>query len=468
MTAQLKRIIVGLIAALLLILASVATYRLILELRALQQVQLQRAELQDVKYGLLDAEVWVEQVSAILAERIEQFELTEQNRPQIKRHLEVVLDRMLAEIEQILRRRNAEGDNWIDRVQGSLRQGVQDWLVDFDQLRARVPVYADALLKELDRPETRREIQHQLLQAIQQAANATLTRVDRSLQQQILQTYDCASTAGCISRLAQIADARQARARIDALWVLGCVSLLFLLAWRTPGQAFAAPEDPGASRDSLGSSIVAPPPKGPGAPRRRALAPELMLILSLATLLLLAAGVMTPMIEVEARIDELRLSLLGQPVVFADQVLYFQSKSILDLVQVLTAARALDMILVAVLVVLFSLVFPAAKVVASLLYYTDLRGLRSRALVRFFALRSGKWSMADVLVVAILMAYVGFDGLISSQLAELGEAARQVDLISTNGTRLQLGFFLFLAFVLASLLLSALLEALSPPSRRAS
>ena len=170
MTAQLKRIIVGLIAALLLILASVATYRLILELRALQQVQLQRAELQDVKYGLLDAEVWVEQVSAILAERIEQFELTEQNRPQIKRHLEVVLDRMLAEIEQILRRRNAEGDNWIDRVQGSLRQSVQDWLVDFDQLRARVPVYADALLEELDRPETRREIQHQLLQAIEQAA----------------------------------------------------------------------------------------------------------------------------------------------------------------------------------------------------------------------------------------------------------------------------------------------------------
>ncbi|MCF7979534.1 MAG: paraquat-inducible protein A, partial [Chromatiaceae bacterium] len=190
-----------------------------------------------------------------------------------------------------------------------------------------------------------------------------------------------------------------------------------------------------------------------------------MLMLATATLVLLSAGVMTPMIEVEARIDELSLSLLGKPVVFTDQVLYFQSKSILDLVQVLTATGASDMILVAGLVVLFSLIFPTAKIMASLIYYTDLKGWRSRALVRFFALRSGKWSMADVLVVAILMAYIGFDGLISSQLAELSGLGRQVDLLTTNGTNLQLGFFLFLAFVIASLFLSAMLEARAPRSR---
>jgi len=185
-------------------------------------------------------------------------------------------------------------------------------------------------------------------------------------------------------------------------------------------------------------------------------------MLSMATLLLLAAGVMTPMIEVEARIDELSLSLLGKPLVFTDQVLYFQSKSILDLVRVLTATGDADMLLVALLVVLFSLIFPAAKILASLIYYSNPRGWRSLRLVRFFALRSGKWSMADVLVVAILMAYMGFDGLISSQLAELSSRGQPLDLLSTNGTSLQLGFFLFLAFVIASLFLSALLEARAP------
>jgi hypothetical protein len=168
------------------------------------------------------------------------------------------------------------------------------------------------------------------------------------------------------------------------------------------------------------------------------------------------------MIEVEARIDELSLSLLGRPVVFSDQVLYFQSKSILDLVQVLAATGTADMLLVAVLVVLFSLIFPAAKIVAGALYYADYRRLRTHAAIRFFALRSGKWSMADVLVVALFMAYIGFDGMIASQLAELSGTEGRVAIITTNGTRLQLGFFLFLAFVIASLVLSSLLEARAP------
>ncbi|WP_242479012.1 paraquat-inducible protein A [Lamprobacter modestohalophilus] len=487
MPARLQRISVALVSAVLLIGAVMSTAQLIRELRTLQRTQVQRAELQDVKYGLLDAEVWVRQISAILAEQIEQFELTEQNRPQIKRNLEVVLDRMLSEVEQVLRRRNAAGDSWVDRLQGSLRQGVQDWLVDFDQLRARVPLYADAVLEELDRPENRREIQRQLLQAIEQASNATFTQVDRSLQRQIEQTHGCETTADCIEQLGQTASRLQARAQIGALWTLGCVSLLFLLAWRDPGLPLSSgwrpPQGTSQREDAADTArpIPSPPPSHatcseaearaeaeagmPLASRRRTLAPELMLMLAAATLVLLSAGVMTPMIEVEARIDELSLSLLGKPVVFTDQVLYFQSKSILDLVQVLTATGAADMILVAGLVVLFSLIFPTAKIMASLIYYTDLKGWRSRALVRFFALRSGKWSMADVLVVAILMAYIGFDGLISSQLAELSGLGRQVDLLTTNGTNLQLGFFLFLAFVIASLFLSAMLEARAPRSR---
>lgn len=470
MPAKLKRIIVGLLSAVLLIIVTGSTYRLILELRMLQQVQLQRAELQDVKYGLLDAEVWVDQLSLILAEHIQEFELTERNRPQIKRNLEVVLDRMLSEVEQVLRRRNTGGDNWVDRLQGSLRQGVQDWLVDFDELRARVPLYADAVLEEFERPETRREIQRQLLRAIEQASGATFTRVDRSLQQQIEQTHRCEGTSDCVARLSRFASIHQAQAQTHAFWALGCVGLLFILVWVEPHLPVGSA--PGRLLRRSGHAEAAHTEEALPASKssqryRRELAPEIMLILSAATLVLLSAGVMTPMIEVEARIDALSLSLLGEPVVFTDQVLYFQSKSILDLVQILTATGAADMILVALLVVLFSLIFPAAKILASLLYYTNLKGLRDRPLVHFFALRSGKWSMADVLVVAIFMAYIGFDGLISSQLVKLSGLGPQVDLLSTNGTSLQLGFFLFLAFVLASLLLSALLEARAPQTRPA-
>ena len=39
--------------------------------------------------------------------------------------------------------------------------------------------------------------------------------------------------------------------------------------------------------------------------------------------------------------------------------------------------------------------------------------------VHFFAFDSGKWSMADVMVVAIFMAYIGFNSILNDQLKGL-------------------------------------------------
>ena len=164
------------------------------------------------------------------------------------------------------------------------------------------------------------------------------------------------------------------------------------------------------------------------------------------------------MIEIEARIAQLSLQVLGEPVTFTNQVLYYQIKSIFDVVSILLRTGAADMILVGVLLVTFSIIFPALKVAATYLYYYDYRGLRSSPVVRFFALKSGKWSMADVMVIAIFMAYIGFSGLMGSQLHGLRRANAALEVLTTNGTTLGPGFFLFLGFVLASLLLSTIIE----------
>jgi hypothetical protein len=66
--------------------------------------------------------------------------------------------------------------------------------------------------------------------------------------------------------------------------------------------------------------------------------------------------------------------------------------------------------------------------------------------------------MADVLVVALFMAYIGFDGVISTQLNQLRQAAAGMDVLTTNNTTLQAGFFLFLGFCIAGLLLGQALE----------
>ncbi len=409
----------------LLLAGMLLSAQMISDLRRIQTLGTDLAELQDVRYGLLNAEVWVDRLAELLAHKIDTFELTDENRPALKRNIEIALDRILVEVEQYLRRRNASGDTFWERLSGAFRQGVQDFLVDFTELRAQVPAYADGILEEFNRPEARAQLKAQLLAALESAAAATFTATDFAAFNAVLARHGCADASACEPMLRAQADALEDRARSFALGVLLGVAAMYFIAWR----------------------------------ERPNLEPEVMAMLTAASLVLLAGGVWTPMIDVAASISELRFEILGEPIVFTNQVLYFQTKSILDVVKVLVDTGAWDMVLVAVLIALFSLVFPTLKVLAGFVYYLDWRGLRANQLVNFFALRSGKWSMADVLVVAMLMAYVGFGGLVESQLAAMAGTGRGLEVITTRGTELRLGFYLFLAFVLASLILSALLEA---------
>jgi hypothetical protein len=415
--------------------------QLIGELNRIKALKTDLAEIHSVRYGLLDADQWVSRVSAALERRINELELTEANRPQIKRAVEQALETLLTQVEQYLKRRNqAPGGSWLDQLKGAIQQGLQDLFVDFDALRRRVPEYADLVVSELAKPEARREIQAQLAVFLRQGAEASFTRTDRSVLEATLARHGCGEPEACSLELAsRIAESsRPLPHQIAAVFVL--VGILFLIC--------LSPTPRGTSTASLGSGV--------GAAAR--LDGYQLTLLTGATLILLAGGILTPMIEIEARISELRLQLLGEPIAFTNQVLYFQTKSVFDVVSILVRAGGADLILVAVLIVLFSVVFPALKVLATYLYYYDVRGLRHSEMVHFFALRSAKWSMADVLVIAIFMAYIGFSGLVGSQLGTLTRAAKAVDVLTTNGTTLAPGFYLFLGFVLSSLLLSSILE----------
>jgi len=67
---------------------------------------------------------------------------------------------------------------------------------------------------------------------------------------------------------------------------------------------------------------------------------------------------------------------------------------------------------------------------------------------------SGKWSMADVMVVAIFMSYIGFSGILSEQLKQLENFGSSVEILTTNQSQLQTGFFAFTGFALLSMCLS--------------
>ncbi len=181
----------------------------------------------------------------------------------------------------------------------------------------------------------------------------------------------------------------------------------------------------------------------------------------LSALILLIVGISTTMIQIDARISSMDFHLLGQDVSFKDQILYFQSKSIIDVVHILIQTGKIDSMIVGVLILIFSILFPITKLLSTGIYMLDKRRWAKNKVIHYFAFESGKWSMADVLVIAILMTYIGFNGIVNNSLSDLNMDNGTITSIATNNTSMQPGYIIFIGFVLYSFLLSTILKNIS-------
>lgn len=190
---------------------------------------------------------------------------------------------------------------------------------------------------------------------------------------------------------------------------------------------------------------------------KQPLAPSQYIFLILSLIILLICGVTTPTIDMDATISQMSFVLMGHPIQFENQVLYFQSKSILDVFWIMITHKDILMRFVGLLLITFSIFIPLLKIVSALGYYYNYHRARENPVIKFFVLKSGKWSMADVMVVAIFMAYIGFNGIITSQFGKLRSAGQELVILTTNGTSLQPGYYLFLTYTLLALFLSGFL-----------
>ncbi len=182
------------------------------------------------------------------------------------------------------------------------------------------------------------------------------------------------------------------------------------------------------------------------------------LVLSLTTIsiVLLILGISMPMIDIDARLNSFNINLMGNDISFDEQVLYFQSKSITDVTQTLIQSRGIDTKIVGVLVFLFSIIFPFLKLsLSSMFLFSD--RIRRSTWAKNIIFYLGKWSMADVFVVAIFMAYIGFYGIISSQLNEI--AAGDAYTVETiNYSQLSPGALFFTSYCILSIITSIIID----------
>lgn len=382
------------------------------------------AELHSVQYGLFNSKVWTDKISVIVEQKIDEFEFTKSSRLEIKTYVEAILDALIVEAEKVVRKKNKKR-GFFDSIYGSTKQMVTDSLVDFQHLRSKVPQFTDQVINELEKPENQAILKTVLKEKLQQfTANNVIQPVDMTYFNAILNRYETKDYAACTSKLDCEMEDLQKKINEDTVIILTLSALLILLILL----------------------------------QGKILRSASLFLLSAISVTLLVPGLMLPMLDIEAKISKLHFLILEKHVIFTDQVLFFQSKSIYDLVKLLMEEDELKMIFVGILLTTFSIIFPTLKLLSTTLYYYSKNIIGNNPVTRFFALRSTKWSMADVMVVSIFMSYLGLDGVVSNELRKLEAISEPINIITTNGTSLQVGFFLFLGFVASSFVLSIMAD----------
>ena len=391
-------------AAILLLPAIWFSWKTVDGLAARRLIRTDLAEIENARYGILSADQWRTIIGPMLNAQIDQLDFKGQSkslRPQVQRALNALLDKMDA-----------------DKPSGIQGMFVSKMIAS---LRPKVPEYTNVVMAQLVNKGTEKGFKDSIRGVLANAVANTFGNTDMSTYNAILHHYGCASGAACEQTLGQQIAAADTQLNRDYLTVLACAALAFILLMiGTPTLSRAA-----------------------------------VVVLMSFCIAMGVGGVLSPMLEVEVRVTKIDATLLGTPIEFRDQSLYYRSKTVYEVFQTLIHMGRPEMSVVGVLVILFSVVFPTLKMLALAASLFRPTLLRTNRFVKLLAFELSKWSMADVMVLAIFMSFVAFNGVIGSAFDGLRSVPNvQQVLIPTNASKILPGYYLFIGFCVSSILLS--------------
>ena len=355
---------------------------------------------------------WKEILARIITKKIQELNLQGSNREQMRKTISAFLLEQISEFEKRYYEEMSQD------FFGFVKVGLTRFAGGFAKMKKDVPHFTEAILDFIDDPKNRKAVRAYIIHKLNEYADKTFAKIDYTAHNQIIANHQAKNRNEAVDILATKIDSLDKQIQSSKIGLLA-VALLCALHLMFSKQ-FSKFE---------------------------------YLVLTLICSLLLLTGLLLPMIEIDARISTMSFTLLGEPVKFEDQVLYFKSKSVLEVVQLMMTQSRVDVLFVGLLVLAFSVLFPLSKLLASVLYIYSARS-KSNKFVRFMIFKTGKWSMADVMVIAIFMAYIGFSGIITEQLNQIETITQDLDILTTNKSSLMTGFYCFTAFAILSLLVS--------------
>lgn len=377
------------------------------------------SELSDISYGILNVDEWSSLLSSAIGKQMEDFKISEGDETQIKRQISGFLSQAIDGFEKRYNKEN-QGSG----LTSLFRRSIASFAGIFDQVKKDIPVFTDQIYTFLTEDGTAKLLEEYISTQLKTYTKGTFAETDYTVYNMLITKYDSENAASAKMIIKDKIDTVKSEVTLY-YWLLGVgfVLMLSLLIFRMQVSKWE------------------------------------VLIHIFYSLSLLVLGIFIPMIAINASIKEMSFQFLGQSISFSDQVLFYRSKSIMEVVEILFQQQRWDIILVGILIVLFSVIFPVSKLVASLVYCFQEK-LQTNKFVKLLVFKTGKWSMADVFVIALFMAYLGFDGILTDQLKQLQYQSDSVKVISTNQSELLFGFYAFTAFVLFSLFISQKIKKL--------
>ncbi|TAE75268.1 MAG: hypothetical protein EAZ85_02790 [Bacteroidetes bacterium] len=370
--------------------------------------------LNNVKYGLFNGYEWKKQVSKILSKKLREFELTGENREQTKILVQGALENLFKKVILEFDKHDDIGFQIVDFF-GDLRGKVR-------AIGKQIPKFAEEAMDYINNKDNKEKIISFIDKKLNDILEYAIGKEDKTEIDQILSKYKQNNLEECKNLITNELKKSDRTIWVFSLLVSLCLVVMFLHFFLT--------------NEFQNISIY---------------------FIAIGCFLVLIGGVLTPIIDVDARIKQIDFSLLGENISFTNQYLFYQSKSIIEIVFILINSGKLDNIAIGFLIFLFSILFPVSKLLMSVISINIPENLKN-PFVKFIVLKSSKWSMADVIVVAIFMAYIGFNGLISNQFANFENISKLVNILATDQTNLQAGFLLFTTFTISGLVFSDIIE----------
>ncbi len=422
------RIVLSLLIAALIGFGSWKGYELHKLTTEVNEYRYDFAEINKINYGLFNIDIWKKKIFSVIEKKAKGFEFDSSDLSSFQRQIENYLYDMHREyiesgkLVEMFMDGDKQDNKLVGLFMGMFKGNIEKKVSSLD-FKSKIPGIADQMMKEFEKkiPELKKKITEQVSDMLVTQSNSILVDKRDAIYARY-ETKNLVSTNTEIrSRVAQFG-VNSKTLIIQILLALGLAILLALLFTKILTFKTA------------------------------------MLWLTISCIVFLTLGLALPMIDLDARLSEVDINLMGENVRFDEQVMYFQSKSILGVTKTLLEGEGVDLKLVGFLILLFSIILPFFKMLLTT-FYLYIEKARTSNFVKVVIFYLGKWSMADVFVVAIFMAYIGFYGLLNSQLGSMaGGGSDSMSIETVNYSKLSPGIIFFTLYCLFSIVMSTLIH----------